>query len=351
MSDDVVTLYFCGSGNHRDKDDKFAIPRLYKETKGDRRIIFDGPGGAAIPRTEALMKAVESGGNIARSPRHRTHSSAWDAMLQNKHGTMTTGATGVGTQSNIVMALQWLWEKWYEAEFSDINLAGFSRGAVSCIMLAHSIQAAGFPVLRPMRVNIFTFDPVPGGKNDFKNKGTFGATGRAGDPTTLAPCVASYRSILQENISKRMMGVIPKDKNFKCVVPTYTGGHADRTVQELFPMPGKHSDGSKYAQRFGPGEIGMHLAQEFLEAHGTEFKTSFKRTDRDLIETYAVIRGNYTDTGRADGGKLSPSKYRAPLVSNPLRDHDFYINAHHEDLMLRNHGELYRAIATATTNP
>ena len=95
----------------------------------------------------------------------------------------------------------------------------------------------------------------------------------------------------------------------------------------------------------------MHLAQEFLEAHGTEFKTSFKRTDRDLIETYAVIRGNYTDTGRADGGKLSPSKYRAPLVSNPLRDHDFYINAHHEDLMLRNHGELYRAIATATTNP
>lgn len=350
MPNDVVTIYFCGSGNHRGKDDKFAIPKLFNDTRGDRKIIFDGPGGADIKNTEALLKEVETGGT-GRSLRHPTRKGAWGRLLNRGHGTKLTGVTGKGTQSNIVMALQWLWLEWYKEPFVDINIAGFSRGAVSCIMLAHSIQAAGFPLQGKIRVNIFAYDPVPGGKNDFKNKGTFGTTGRAGDPGTLAPCVASYRSILQENLKKTMLGVVPKDKNFKCVVPVYTGDNPDRTDRELFPMPGVHSEAAKYINRYGPGEIGIHLCQSFLEDHGTKFEKDSKCTDVQLIEAYAVTRGTFTQDGKASGAKLKPSKYRAPLVANPLRDHSFYINAHHEDLIRRNFNELYRAIETASTNP
>lgn len=349
MRRDVVTLYFCGSGNDRNMGATNALPHLYENTAGNRKAIFDGPGGAKILKTEEIMKMVESGKDskpglkVWKSLSERKEKS-WNKMLSNYHNDTTTSMTGTGTQSNIVMALQWLWLEWYKERFVDINLAGFSRGGVSCIMLAHAIQEAGFTELGNIRVNIFTFDPVPGSLNDFKNKGTFSSTGRAGKPSLLPPCVSSYCSILQENIKKFDYGILPKDRTFKCVVPDYTGSNPSRMPRELYPMPGGHSASQAYTSGPGTGEIGIHLAQEFLERNGTKLNCGHKLNAVELIEAYSAVRFFYTKKVGTYGKKRKPSYHRGKIVNNPFREHEFFINSHHASLMYMHAGDVARCI-------
>lgn len=355
---DVVTLYFCGSGNHRDQGDKNALPHLHDITKGTRKVIFDGPGGANIVNAEKILKRVEKGkdapmtANVFQKNSVRK-AKGWDKMLKNVHKGVKehsilgqkNGATGGGTQSNIVVALQWLWMEWHKERFVDINLVGFSRGGVSCIMLAHAIQEAGFNTLGNIRVNIFTFDPVPGGLNDFKNKGKFDETGRVGDPKTLPVCVASYRSILQENVDKWLVKwLVPKDKNFKCVVPDYKGSNPNRTPRDLYSMPGGHGASQSYNSGTGAGAIGLHLCQSFLEDHGTEFSGSGKLSPDKLIEAYATVRVSFTQDDKAFGAKKKASKHRAGLVTNPFRSHPYFVNHHHAGLMYQNYPDIAKTI-------
>ena len=346
---DVVTLYFCGSGNNRDQGNKNTIPRLYDTTKGERRIIFDGPGGAAIKKTEAITKAlaggdISTGWAVTAKGKAANQAKTWEKMLAAQHGTKTTALTGTGTQSNIVMALQWLWLEYYKHPFADVNVAGFSRGGVSAIMLGHAMQAAGFADLASVRVNIFTFDPVPGGLNDFKDKGNFAATGRAGTPKTLAPIVANYRSILQESLKTWIGGIVPKDRTFKCVVPDYIGSNPARTPRELFPMPGDHGASASYTNDKGPGAIGAHLCQSFLMAHGTDFTSNFVLSPSELLEAYATTRLSHTKGGKAFGEKQAASKHRVNLVANPFRRHPFYVNAQHATLMAMHYPSVAKAI-------
>ena len=329
MQAGVVTIYCCGTGGHRDKHSKWAVPYLHKITKGERKFICDGPGSAkSIKKLENVMKAVESGGKVNIDAKR---GSGWFAQK-------FYGATGQGTADNIVMCMQWLWLEWYKQPFVDINLVGWSRGAVTCIMLAHAIHESGMNQQGNLRVNIFTFDPVPGGKNDFAVKGDFASTGRVGTPDELAPIVASYRSILQENIKKMLMGIgsigIKKDKNFVCTVPHYIGSHPAQKPLELYPLPGGHGDAGKYNEAEGGGcvgRIGMHLAQSFLVDHGTEFDENHLRSPKQLAEDYAEARMQYTKKNSLR--KKPASKYRLAVVANHYRDDLFYVNAHHAGLV------------------
>jgi hypothetical protein len=205
-------------------------------------------------------------------------------------------------------------------------------------MLAHTIQESGLNQLGNIKVNIFTFDPVPGGKNDFAVKGDFASTGRVGTPDELAPCVASYGSILQENIKKMLLGIGPigikKDKNFVCSVPHYIGDHPSREPLELYPLPGGHGDAGKYNEAEGGGcvgRIGMHLAQSFLVQHGTQYSASHVRSPIALAEDYAEARLQYTKEGSLK--KKATSKYRLGVVANAYRNDKFYVNAHHAGLV------------------
>ena len=329
MRKDVVTIYCCGTGGHRDKHPKWAVPYLYTINEGERKFICDGPGSArSIKKLENVMKAVETGGKVKVDAKR---GSGWFAQK-------IYGATGKGTADNIVMCMQWLWLEYYRQPFVDINLVGWSRGAVTCIMLAHAIHESGMNQQGNLRVNIFTFDPVPGGKNDFAVKGTFDSTGRVGTPEELSPVVASYRSILQENIKKMLMGIGPigikKDKNFVCTVPKYVGDHPAREPLELYPLPGGHGDAGKYNEAEGGGcvgRIGMHLAQSFLVKHGTKYSECHLRPPIALAEDYAEARLQYTKEGSLK--KKPASKYRLGVVANAYRNDRFYVNSHHAGLV------------------
>ncbi|MEO1679520.1 MAG: hypothetical protein AAFU80_15325 [Pseudomonadota bacterium] len=367
----AVSVYFCGSGNNETHGDQYTVPHLFNATAGKRKIIFDGPGGSRIKNTEAVLKSLEGGKNASKSWKFWRSSDkrlkqGWDNMLEAAHWKNPHSVTGIGTQSNIVMAMQWLWLEWYATGFSDVNIVGFSRGGVSAIMLAHAIQESGMTQQGQFRVNIFTFDPVPGSTNDFKaglfnrmfRKDVFASTGRTGDPKKLAPCVTAYRSILQENLStftrvtsKDIPTPLPKDMTFKCVAPQYTGSNKRRTPREFYQLPGGHGDGARWSNKLGTGAIGMHLAQSFLMENGTRFLRDETLTDTQLLEAYALTRLSFSATPGRFGAKRKASFFRKDLVENPFRDHPFYVNSHHATLLHMNLPNVARLIESETPLP
>lgn len=316
---ETVTVFSCGTAASR--EDNFSIPFTKKQTRG-RCWINDGPGSGHAPsRAETVLKKVEQGKGFSDWLAGARH---WDDGLQGL-------LRGLGTQDNIVMSLQWLWVEFYERPFRRINLAGWSRGGVTSIMLAHAIQEAGFGN-HGVEVNVFAFDPVPGGANDFGNKGTFDTTGRVGDPRHLPAIVNEYESILMENVAG--WGGI-KPYLFKSVQPTTTG---NLTRVRNHPLPGTHADCVTYDDVHNPvGKIGIHLLHRFLSRHGTQLDWHCMQSDMRVLEMYAETRIKFSikkgGLFHKKGAKKSAHRVRAAIVDNAFRHDRFFINQHHYDLM------------------
>lgn len=97
---------------------------------------------------------------------------------------------------------------------TQVNLVGWSRGGVSCHMLANAM--AGDPALRHIPVNIFAVDPVPGPLNFQLEKVALG-----------------------KNV-KEYVGFFARDersKGFSCVIPKTDPA----TKVSIFPMAGRHA--------------------------------------------------------------------------------------------------------------
>ncbi len=345
MDPTIVTIFCCGTAFHRDRTD-FSVPFTWRSTKGDRVWINDGPGNTThhILKAEKVLKKVESTGPQAPSSDQGALEKIGNAIpnkmmnraLSTHHTTGMKQLTGTGTQDNVVITLQWLWMEYHRKDkpkFRTINLVGWSRGAVTCIMLAHAIEAAGFRGLLPnLKVNIFAFDPVPGGLNDFEKNGDFQKTGRAGTVDTLSKCVGEYSAVLAENVGGA------KGMVFKCVSPTASGA----TKKTEFPMPGQHSTVANYDANNPVGQIGIALCHEFLIRHGTELHFSKTLSEPKMIDLYAsalLEHGKFKKKGFINRKKVfeksTAAKVRAPLVRNQMRKHDFFVNQHHCDLFAK----------------
>ncbi len=358
MDPTVVTIYCCGTAFHRDRID-FSVPYTWRATAGDRVWINDGPGNTThhILKTEKILKKVESSSPQAPSSEQGVLTKMGNAIpnaLMNRafsthHTSSIKQLTGVGSQDNVVTTLQWLWMEFYRKDkpgFKTINLCGWSRGAVTCIALAHAIEAAGFRTHIPrLKVNIFAFDPVPGGLNDFDKNGDFMKTGRAGTVDTLSNCVNEYNAILAENVG----GL--KGKVFKCVSPEFTNSSKRGPSKTEYPMPGGHSTVANHRDDNPIGRIAVSLCHDFLTKHGTQLYVNKKLTEAQMIELYAdalLEHGEFKKKGfinrRRVFEKSTAAKVRAPLVSNPMRKHPFYVNQHHRELFRKNLHSVYQRI-------
>lgn len=325
MDHTVVTIYCCGTGEHRDKYATNIVPFTWRGTAGSRVWINDGPGNGKhhIIKSEHVLKTVEK------------NKSFWwrkDKAFSNQNTSGLKGNLGgVGTADNIINTLQWLWMEYYRVDkpkFGTINLCGWSRGAVTCIMLAHAIDKAGFKTLIPtLRVNIFAIDPVPGGTNDFGG-GDFDSTGRAGTPDTLADCINEYTAVLAENVGGAMGTV------FRNCSPREKGTGANPPGKTEYPFPGSHSNVAKFNNVVG--ELSVSLCHKFLERHGTEILTPMKLSEDDELEQYARIllhHGKLKTKGvfnkKTEFKKWEVSTWRAAIVNNSERAHKFFVNHHH----------------------
>lgn len=120
-----------------------------------------------------------------------------------------------------------------------INMAGWSRGAITCFMIAHALYDN--PRTRPIRVNIFAFDPVPGpGNFDDPNK------------ITLPPNVSHYAATVQQDERRKIMRPA-----------VISAAETEGVKARFYYMPGSHST-PVFRTKSEVGLIAAFLARKFL---------------------------------------------------------------------------------------
>lgn len=154
---------------------------------------------------------------------------------------------------------------------SVVNIIGWSRGGVTCHMLANAM--AKDPSLKKIPVNIFAVDPVPG-SGQFRD-----------DRIKLAANVKEYFAVYAHD--ERSIGfapVIPElDKMIKATVLPIRGRHA--TVVGNAAIDG--GDGND--ELFAPGKIVRDLAEKCLTNWGTPLKEKLSLSKSDIATAYNEI--------------------------------------------------------------
>ncbi|HEK2896048.1 hypothetical protein [Proteus terrae] len=154
---------------------------------------------------------------------------------------------------------------------TQVNLVGWSRGGITCHMLANAMLADS--QLKDIPVNIFAIDPVPGPLNFQPEKVTLG-----------------------KNV-KEYVGFYAKDersKGFTCVIPTV----AADTKMHIFPISGRHAtlvgnasiDGSEGENAlYAPGLVVRHFAEVCLTRWGCDLANKLALTDTQIAGYHTDI--------------------------------------------------------------
>ncbi|MFJ4347193.1 hypothetical protein [Pseudomonas sp. NPDC089401] len=157
---------------------------------------------------------------------------------------------------------------------TQVNLVGWSRGGISCHMLANEMLAD--PQLMSIPVNIFAVEPVPGLFNVQEKRVSLGAN------------VRNYVGFYARD--ERSFG-------FAGVIPTMTSG----TQTYLYPLPGRHATLVGVAALNGkcgagalvePGLIVRHTAEVFLDKWGVKLAKRLNLSDRELADYLFAINSD-----------------------------------------------------------
>ncbi len=164
-----------------------------------------------------------------------------------------------------------------------VNVIGWSRGGVTCHMLANAMFKD--PELTNIPVNIFAVDPVPG-------LGNFQA-----HRTSIPANVVNY------------VGVYARDERSKGFGPTLPS-FSPQNHPVIMSFPGRHAtsvgngalDGQDGEQAlFAPGKIVRQLAEEYLTAWGTTLGKKLNLSQADMGRLYADM---VEDAGRYEALRL-----------------------------------------------
>ena len=160
---------------------------------------------------------------------------------------------------------------------TSINLVGWSRGGVSCHMMAHAM--AHDPELKHVPIRILAIDPVPGPGNFQLHR------------TQLLSNVKEYVACYARD---------ERSKGFACVIPE----HTEHTKVSIFPMVGRHAtlvgngaiDGAEGRQRhLTPGIIVRHVAEVCLQRWGTDLSETLQLSQEEVQRRYQEIFGEDSD--------------------------------------------------------
>jgi hypothetical protein len=309
----VLTIYFCGTGSHRfdDRNPNFwngeLVSTLAANDQGKEYahwIAVDGPGSGNLQADELF---VEPGGyynwnqtlfgkgweeNVQHALQIIKGHSNWQRKALSEDEYKRLKAAGVPVPDATATA-SWFWRtysygdrkitpqmlqeqiiKQFRKEGinpTQVNLVGWSRGGISCHMLANAMLAD--EALKKLPVNIFAIDPVPGIGNFDR-----------------------HRVQLGENV-KQYVGFFSRDersKGFSCVIPkTHTS-----TRCHVYPMPGRHATlvGNAAADGAGggkvlaePGLIVRHFAEVCLTRWGVKLNKMLNLSDGDLQNYHKAL--------------------------------------------------------------
>ncbi len=299
---EVFTIYNCGTSHNRQNLDETVANTARRTCGAENRdwVINDGPG--SFPHSVPKSASVGDRGLAAQAktpgttdPVSGLKRSAWFATLRGV-------VDGYGWEQNVEHTMAVL-----DATIDlprTINTVGWSRGAITCFMIAHALQQN--PRTSAIPINIFALDPVPGpGNFDDPNK------------VTLPSNVKSYTAVVQEDERRRIFKPVLTEAN-----------EAPRAKTKFFYMPGGHSSGV-FRTRTEVGLIAAFLVHRFLEKHGTCLNDPIRLSARDLCELYAKVRLEMAQYHSAGGGILTVLGTQKRTVSNVFQDTSYCINDHH----------------------
>jgi hypothetical protein len=289
----TLTIFFCGTGstkfdttneNYWNGELVSTLASHHIGREFAEWIVVDGPGTSNLQADELFTKSADYGlsGTL--------FGKGWEENVLHavniiKGKCDRLKAAGISIE-DVKTEGSWFWRKYNYGDRSvtnqklqeqiiktfrkdgiiptRVNLVGWSRGGISCHMLANAMFKDS--ALKNIPVNIFAIDPVPGIGN-----------------------FQEQRVKLNANV-KEYVGFYARDersKGFSCVIPQTAVG----TRTHIFPIPGRHAtlvgnasaDGVAGAKVLAePGRFVRHFAEVCLKRWGTPLTKPLNLTDADL---------------------------------------------------------------------
>jgi len=318
----VFSIYNCGTNFNRQNLDE-TVADLARRTSGSENrdwMINDGPGSSSHRVGKSATAIDQSLAAQAKTP--GTFNPVTGRPNSGFPSTLITKARGLiggyGWEQNVEHTMALL-----NATFDlpkTINMVGWSRGAITCFMIAHALLAN--PDTSGIKVNIFAFDPVPG-------------PGNFNDPNkvTLPGNVVRYTAVVQED-ERRWM--------FKPALINAASAPGPQT--RFYYMPGRHST-AVFRSKNEVGLIAAYLAHDFLEQNGTRLENRIHLSPRDLCELYAKIRLDIAQYHALGGGLVQQKR----VVPNRFQDTAYFINDHHASEFRRMFPQIWTALERGVT--
>jgi hypothetical protein len=346
----TFTVYCHGTGFNSvkgtDKDELVAW--FHNHTDGNRvqfagsavvggsYLINEGPGhggtaGVALPQQVNPMtgdaktnRTLGQRLNPFSSPSFADHASGNTGgktkFLANTKGNIA----GQGWDENVLRTVNIIQDLQFEKgqNIDRVNLVGWSRGAVTCIRIAHKM----YEVFNDsIECNIFGVDPVAG----------MDAGEKMIDTQVLQPNVRRYIGVLAMHEMRKTFA--PQDWNRMAMDPA-------STTAILLPMPGVHSAQVIVGTPPDSAYITRNLAAGFLSSLGTPLNATpynHLSTVADMCEAYGRLvlslseHTSYETSGlknRAVGSGLRRRQFakhsRMDLYTRGGKE-SYWINEHH----------------------
>lgn len=286
----AFTIFFCGTGsNSTDYQNEYYHDGELISTLANNMstpeysdwIIVDGPGSGNRRENEKWVKPARHW-NISG----QLLGKGWENNVLHALAVLKKDGSYINRKvinTNVVNNLK-IREQSQPHTPSHVNLVGWSRGGVTCHMMANAMlkdhELANIPV------NIFAIDPVPGVSN-FQNK-----------RTALGANVQQYHAIYARD--ERSIGftpILPAILASGCRysilhLPSRHGtvvGNASSTGQG---EPGRRTD---YPQ---PGRLVRHLVEQKLIEWGVRLRRCLNLTDDMILRLYDDILSYDSDFRR-----------------------------------------------------
>lgn len=301
----TLTIFFCGTGSTKfdSKNPTYwngelvsTLASLHGGREFAEWIVIDGPGTSNLQADELFAQSKDYGlsgtlfgkgweENVKHALNIIKGKCDWQREQLTEAEYNRLKAAGIPIE-DVKVEGSWLWRKYNYGDRSvtqqklqeqiiktfrkdgiiptKVNLVGWSRGGISCHMLANAMfkEAA----LKNIPVSIFAIDPVPGISNFQEDKVKLNA-----------------------NV-KEYVGFYARDersKGFSCVIPQTATG----TRTHIYPLPGRHgtlvgnasADGVSGPKTLAePGLIVRHFAEMCLKRWGVPLNKTLNLTSADL---------------------------------------------------------------------
>ncbi|GID04169.1 MULTISPECIES: hypothetical protein [Pseudomonas] len=301
----ALTIFFCGTGSTKFDSQNPTywngeLVSTLASHHGGREfaewVVIDGPGTSNLQADELFTQSKDYGlsgtlfgkgwgENVQHAINIIKGKCDWEREKLTETEYNRLKAAGIPIEDVIVEG-SWMWRKYNYGDRSvtqqklqeqiiktfrkdgiiptKVNLVGWSRGGISCHMLANAMFKDS--ALKNIPVNIFAIDPVPGIGNFQEDKVK-----------------------LNTNV-KEYVGFYARDersKGFSCVIPQTATG----TRTHIYPMPGRHgtlvgnaaADGVSGPKALAePGRIVRHFAEVCLQRWGVRLNKPLNLTQADL---------------------------------------------------------------------